>query len=75
MVANSRVAVALGDSLLGCSLNMDRKPQAQTHIRKVEKIRKDHNLGETKRAEELRQQKKPLSKKSKASNDRRTKKQ
>ena len=38
--------------------------QAQTHIREVEKIRRDHNLGETKSAKELRQQKKPSSKKS-----------
>ena len=49
--------------------------QAQTHIREVEKIRRDHNLGETKSAEELRQQKKPFSKKSKASSDGRTKNQ
>ena len=49
--------------------------QAQTHIREVEKIRRDHNLGETKSAEELRQQKKPLSKKSKASSDGCTKNQ
>ena len=47
--------------------------QAQTHIREVEKIRRDHNLGETKSAEELRQQKKPPSKKSKASSGGRTK--
>ena len=49
--------------------------QAQTHIRVVEKIRRDHNLGETKSAEELRQQKKPFSKNSKASSDGRTKNQ
>ena len=49
--------------------------QAQTHIREVEKIRRDHNLGETKSAEELRQQKKPFSKNSKASSDGRTKNQ
>ena len=49
--------------------------QAQTHIREVEKIRKDHNLGETKSAEELKQQKKPFSKKSKDSSDGRTKSQ
>ena len=49
--------------------------QAQTHIREVEKIRRDHNLGETKSAEELRQQKKPPSKKSKASSGGRTKNQ
>ena len=49
--------------------------QAQTHIREVEKIRRDHNLGETKSAEELRQQKKPFSKKSKTSSDGRTKNQ
>ena len=36
--------------------------QAQTHIREVEKIRRDHNLGETKSAEEFRQQKKPFAK-------------
>ena len=47
--------------------------QAQTHKREVEKIRRDHNLGESKSAEELRQQKKPFSKKSKASSDGRTK--
>ena len=46
--------------------------QAQTHIREVEKIRRDHNLGETKSAEELRQQKKTFSKKSKTSSDGRT---
>ena len=49
--------------------------QAQTHIREVEKIRRDHNLGETKSAEELRQQKKTFSKKSKTSSDGRTKNQ
>ena len=49
--------------------------QAQTHIREVEKIRRDYNLGETKSAEELRQQKKPFSKKSKTSSDGRTKNQ
>ena len=41
----------------------------------MEKIRRDHNLGETKSAEEFRQQKKPLSRKSKVSSDGRTKKQ
>ena len=49
--------------------------QAQTHIREVEKIRRDHNLAETKRAEELRQQKKPSSKNSKGSSDGCTKNQ
>ena len=49
--------------------------QAQTHIRVVEKIRRDHNLGQTKSAEELRRQKKPFSKKSKTSSDGRTKNQ
>ena len=49
--------------------------QAQTYIREVEKIRRDHNLGETRSVEELRQQKKPFSKKSKASSDGRTKNQ
>ena len=43
--------------------------QVQMHIREVEKIRRDHNLAETKSAEELRQQKKPSSKKSKGSSD------
>ena len=41
----------------------------------MEKIRRDHNLGETKSAEELKQQKKPFSKKSKDSSDGRTKSQ
>ena len=36
------------------------------HIREVEKIRRDHDLGENKIAEELRQQRKPFNKKSKA---------
>ena len=48
--------------------------QAQTHIREVEKIRRDYNLGETKSAEELRQTKERVSKKSKTSSDGRTKK-
>ena len=59
-----------------CVLDTARaEEQAQTHIREVEKIRRDHNLRETKSAEELRQQKKPFSKKSKASSDGRTKNQ
>lgn len=37
--------------------------QVQTDIREVEKIRRDYNLGETKSAEELRQQKKALQQK------------
>ena len=49
--------------------------QAQTHIREVEKIRRDHNLGETKSAEELKGQRKPSSKKPKDSSDGRTKSQ
>lgn len=49
--------------------------QAQTHIRDVENIRREYNLGGTKGAEELRQQKKPFRKKSKTSNDERTKNQ
>ena len=49
--------------------------QAQTHIREVEKIRRDHNLGGTKSAEEFRQQKKPFRKKFKTSSDGRTKNQ
>ena len=49
--------------------------QAQTHIREVEKIRRDHNLGETKSAEELEQKKKPFSKKPKDSSDGRAKSQ
>jgi len=49
--------------------------QAQTHIREVEKIRRDHNLGETKSAEELGEQKNPSSKKSKTSGDGHTKNQ
>ena len=49
--------------------------QAQTLIREVEKIRRDYNLVETKSAEELRQQKKSFSKKSKTSSDGRTKNQ
>ena len=49
--------------------------QAQTHIREVEKIRRDHNLGGTKSAEEFRQPKKPFSKKFKTSSDGRTKNQ
>ena len=44
--------------------------QAQTLIREVEKIRRDYNLVETKSAEELRQQKKSFSKKSKTSSKR-----
>jgi len=51
------------------------RAEEQAQIREVEKIRRDHNLGETESAEELRQQKKPSSKKSKASSDRRTKSQ
>ena len=47
--------------------------QAQTLIREVEKITRDYNLVETKSAEELRQQKKSFSKKSKTSSDGRTK--
>ena len=49
--------------------------QAQMHISEEEKIRRDHNLGETKSAEELGKQKKPSSKKSKASSDGHTKNQ
>ena len=49
--------------------------QAQTHIREVEKIRRDHNLGETKSAEELKGQKKPSRKKPKDPSDGRTKSQ
>ena len=49
--------------------------QAQTHIREVEKIRRDHNPGETKSAEELKGQKNPYIKKPKDSSDRRTKSQ
>ena len=49
--------------------------QAQTLIREVEKITRDYNLVETKSAEELRQQKKSFSKKSKTSSDGRTKNQ
>ena len=49
--------------------------QAQTHIREVEKIRRDHNPGETKSAEELKGQKKPPRKKPKDSSDGRTKSQ
>ena len=49
--------------------------QAQTHISEVEKIRRDHNLAETKSAEELGEQKKPSSKKSKTSSDGHTKNQ
>ena len=49
--------------------------QAQTLIRKVEKIKSDYNVVETKSAEELRQQKKSFSKKSKTSSDGRTKNQ
>ena len=49
--------------------------QAQTHIREVEKIRRDHNLGGTKSAGEFRQQKKPFSEKFKTSSDGRTKNQ
>ena len=49
--------------------------QAQTLICEVEKIRRDYNLVETKSAEELRQQKKSFSKKSKTSSDGRTKNQ
>ena len=49
--------------------------QAQTHIREVEKIRRDYNLGETKSAEELRQTKERVSKKSKTSSDGHTKNQ
>ena len=41
----------------------------------MEKIRRDHNLGETKSAEELRQQKKSFSKKSEVSSDGHTKNQ
>ena len=49
--------------------------QAQTHIREVEKIRRDHNPGETKSAEELKGQKNPYIKKPKDSSDGRTKSQ
>lgn len=49
--------------------------QAQMLICEVEKIRRDYNLVETKSAEELRQQKKSFSKKSKTSSDGRTKNQ
>ena len=49
--------------------------QGQTLIREVEKIKRDYNLVETKSAEELRQQKKSFSKKSKTSSDGRTKNQ
>ena len=49
--------------------------QAQTHIREVEKVRRDHNLGETISTEELKRQKKPLKKRSKASSSGITKSQ
>ena len=43
--------------------NARAEEQAQTHIREVEKIRRVHNQGENKSAEELGEQKKPSSKK------------
>ena len=50
--------------------------QAQPlHISEVEKIRRDHNLGENKSAEELRQERKLFNKKSKAPSGGRTKDQ
>ena len=55
--------------------NARAEEQAQTHIREVEKIRRDYNLGETKSSEEIREQKKPFSKKSKTSSDGHTKNQ
>ena len=55
------------DAEVNFVLNTARaEEQAQTHIREVEKVRRDHNLGETISAEELKQQKKSLKKRSKA---------
>lgn len=51
--------------------NNDRaEEEAQMHISKVQKIRMGPSLGDTRSAEELRQQKKPFGKKSKAHSDR-----
>ena len=64
------------DAEVNLVLNTARaEEQAQTHIREVEKVRRDHNLGETISTEELKRQKKPLKKRSKASSSGTTKSQ